>query len=299
MKNNNNLNPNYVTGFADGESCWSVKIVKNNKLKTGWGVLLVFSIELSVKDIHLLNSIQSFFGVGNIGINNIRKTATYSVTSIKDLVEVIIPHFCKYPLITQKRADFELFKAVVELVKAKEHLTMEGINNIVSIKASLNWGLSELLLKYFPNVLPTARPSFAEPDNIDPHWLSGFSEAEGCFDCSIRKSKTHTNGYQILLRFTLVQHLRDYKIINKFWQFFNCGVLGENSSCAVFTVTKLSDIHEKIVPFFVKYPLQGLKLDNFKDFCRIEELMINKHHLTIEGVEEIRAIKERMNKKRV
>lgn len=33
----------------------------------------------------------------------------YEVRSIKELTKVIIPHFDKYPLLTKKRADFELF----------------------------------------------------------------------------------------------------------------------------------------------------------------------------------------------
>ena len=46
-------------------------------------------------------------------------TAVYSVQSIKDLTNVIIPHFMKYPLLTPKRADFLLLKLVVELMKKK------------------------------------------------------------------------------------------------------------------------------------------------------------------------------------
>ena len=49
----------------------------------------------------------------------------YQVSSIKDLA-VIIEHFDKYPLITQKWSDYELFKQAVELIKRKEHLRVEG-----------------------------------------------------------------------------------------------------------------------------------------------------------------------------
>jgi hypothetical protein len=40
----------------------------------------------------------------------------FSVSAISDLTNVIIPHFVKYPLLTQKRADFLLFKLIVELM---------------------------------------------------------------------------------------------------------------------------------------------------------------------------------------
>lgn len=65
-----------------------------------------------------------------------------------------------------------------------------------------------------------------------------------------------------------------------------------------FMVTKLSDITEKIIPFFEKYPLQGLKKLDYLDFKRVAELMQTKSHLTKEGSEQIREIKSGMNRGR-
>lgn len=107
----------------------------------------------------------SLGGVGSIIIGE--DTVRYTVYS-KDLA-VIIDHFDNYPLITQKRADFELFKLAVELINKKEHLTMEGLNKIVSIKASLNKGLNEELQTAFPNVIPASRPIVDLATDIDPN----------------------------------------------------------------------------------------------------------------------------------
>jgi hypothetical protein len=62
----------------------------------------------------------------------------YSVSSIKDLTTIIIPQFEIYPLLNQKAADFILFKQVVELMRKKEHLTLDGIHQIINIKASMS-----------------------------------------------------------------------------------------------------------------------------------------------------------------
>ena len=83
-----------------------------------------FEIGLDNKDIALLKEIQLFFGVGKI--YEYGSMAYYKVTSIKDLA-VIIDHLDKYPLITQKRADYELFKMVILLISQKEHFTIEGL----------------------------------------------------------------------------------------------------------------------------------------------------------------------------
>jgi hypothetical protein len=72
-------------------------------------------------------------------------------------------------LITQKRADYELFKQALELIQNKEHLTNEGIQKIVRIKVSMNLGLSDSLKAFFPNVIPAPRPIVKDQEIPDPH----------------------------------------------------------------------------------------------------------------------------------
>lgn len=64
---------------------------------------------------------------------------------------MIVDHFNNFPLITEKWSDFQLFKAAFELVKSKRHLTLEGLIDIVSIKATMNLDLSEKLKIAFPS----------------------------------------------------------------------------------------------------------------------------------------------------
>ncbi len=63
---------------------------------------------------------------------NIRRIQTFYELAI------IIKHLDKYPLITKKRGDYELFKEAYELIRRQEHLNNEGILKIASLKASLN-----------------------------------------------------------------------------------------------------------------------------------------------------------------
>lgn len=81
-------------------------------------------------------------------------------------MKVIIPHFDQYPLITKKLGDYILFRAVVEFMKNKEHLTMEGLHKIASLKASLNLGLSDKLKRAFPVLDTVARPLVEIPKVI-------------------------------------------------------------------------------------------------------------------------------------
>jgi hypothetical protein len=61
------LNPYFVTGFADGESCFMINVSKDSKNNTGYLVKVTFQIYLHSRDLPLLEEIQNFFnGVGNI-----------------------------------------------------------------------------------------------------------------------------------------------------------------------------------------------------------------------------------------
>lgn len=101
-----------------------------------------FQIVLHCRDLPLLEKIQTFFGgVGTISRSKVRNTASFCVSSIKEINNVIIPHFDKYKLLTKKQIDFELFKSVVELINKGEHLTNEGLIKIIAFKASINTGL--------------------------------------------------------------------------------------------------------------------------------------------------------------
>lgn len=44
---------------------------------------------------------------------------------------------------SKKWGDYKLFKEAFLLIKNKEHLTKEGLKKIISIRASMNLGLSD------------------------------------------------------------------------------------------------------------------------------------------------------------
>lgn len=107
-----------------------------------------------MKDRALLENIRDNLGVGKIHDSG-KNLIQYRIQTSDELA-VLIQHLENYPLITQKKVDFELFKEAYELVIQKEHLNREGILKIVSLKSSINLGLSEQLQDAFPEVRPAA-----------------------------------------------------------------------------------------------------------------------------------------------
>lgn len=295
-KHNLILDPNFITGFVDGEGCFTLSITKSKIVKLGWVIKPRFQISLHAKDLQILKSIQSYFGAGHIHKQGL-EAYQLRIDSIKD-IQVIIDHFDKYWLISQKFGDYLLFKQAYVLWINKEHLTFEGLRKIVAIKASINNGLSEGLKAAFPDVIPVLR---SHRENIminSPQWLAGFACGEGCVMVKIRKSKTSFNAI-IELVFQINQHIRDVQLITCIAEYLNCGKIYKHSKNAVvFKVSKLSDINKKIITFFSKYPILGEKAKDFKDFCFVADIVNKKGHLTKEGLDLICQIKANMKTRR-
>ncbi len=75
------------------------------------------------------------------------------IRSLKEL-QIIINHFDRYPLLSQKLVDYNLFKDAILLIKNKEHLNKEGFRKVLYLKASINLGLSDELKLSFPDIKP-------------------------------------------------------------------------------------------------------------------------------------------------
>ncbi len=173
----------------------------------------------------------------------------------------------------------------------------------MGIKASMNIGLSDKLKISFPasHVYPVDRPLINFEGDFHPNWLTGFTDGEGCFYVNTKKAKTLT-GYQIIMTFLITQHVRDERLLAKIIDYLDCGSIEKVSTrptAVTFVIYKFTDIKDKIIPFFCKYPLQGVKSLDYKDFCKIANLMITKEHLTLEGVKKIKSLKSGMNSSRI
>lgn len=209
-------------------------------------------------------------------------------------------HFKNYPLRTKKFADYWLFHQILDLFNRKAHLTKEGLQQIVNLRASLNKGLSAELNETFPDTISVSRPLVNDQEIKDPYWLGGFGTGEGCFSVGVSKSTLYKTGAQVSMRFSISQHSCDSKLMESLTYYLSCGnyKLHPSRDTGEFIVTKFSSIVDIIIPFFQKYPILGVKALDFVDFCQVAEIIKVKGHLTKSGLEQIISIREKMNTKR-
>ena len=310
LNNRNVLNPWFITGFTDAEGCFSIGIRPDAKLKTKWRVSPAFIIKLHKKDLTILELIKNTLIVGKIRNNGVN-SVQYVVESFKEL-QVILNHFDKYPLVTAKVSDYLIFKECLKIINNGEHLTEKGLLKILGLKSSLNWGLSDKLIKNFKNVTSVNRPEYKFNGISDPFWIAGFTSGDGSFYLKIRKAETEI-GYRVSLIYSFHLHIRELEVLkglcNYFNNYFNIKKQNTLSNEKVYTseennsahlkIENFTDISEKIIPFFDKYPIVGIKSLDFEDFKKVCNIVKSKKHLTPEGVKTILEIKSNMNQNRI
>ena len=94
----------FITGFSDGEGCFSCSVLKSSSYKFGWEVQPIFQIKLHIRDYPLLLRIQhSLGGIGTVSSN--QSSCAFRVKKLSQLIELIL-FFDKYPLISRKRGDY-------------------------------------------------------------------------------------------------------------------------------------------------------------------------------------------------
>ena len=297
LPTSDSLNPWFITGLVDAEGSFSCIIKRNTASRLKWRIEVVFQIGLHTKDLKLLEQIKAYFGdVGVIAKSEANNMCAFRVTSLKQIASAVLPHFAKYPLKTQKGADFQLWLDIVNIMLNVKSLTEDDLQNIVNIRASLNLGLSGVLKAAFPNYIPVTKPSLPEQKVPHPEWMAGFTTGEGCFFLKVNKGR-NKSGIGVQLVFQLAQHLRDALLLESFVAYFNCGRLVRvtEKNWGYFECTKFLDNYEIILEFFKKHPIRGVKGKDFADWMQVAEMIKTGEHLTPEGSKKILEIKSAMN----
>jgi hypothetical protein len=133
-----------VSGFVDGEGCFSINFNLKSKLSLGIEVRPSFSLSQTGDKQNLnlkcLEQFRGFFSCGFIRFSGRDNTWKYECRDLFDIKHKILPHFKNYPLRTKKIKDLELFCLVIELVSSKQHLNESGLMSIIEISYKINSG---------------------------------------------------------------------------------------------------------------------------------------------------------------
>jgi hypothetical protein len=122
--------------------------------------------------------------------------------------------------------------------------------------------------------------------SIKAWYITGLIEGEGCFSVSFNLRKRIKLGIETRPSFSIALNQRDLNLIKQVHTYFSCGAVRYSRSDRTYKyeVRSISDLAEKIIPHFRKYPLQGSKANDFEKFVEIcrcirSNLHLNKKHL--------------------
>ncbi len=134
---------NWITGFTDGEGCFTISIINNPTTRFGKQIFPEFVITQGAKSLSALEKIKKFFDCGSIVLNkrydNHREDLyKFCVRSVLELSEKIIPFFKEFTLRTSKKNDFIIFCKIVTMMCKKKHLSQNGFQNIQTLAGKMN-----------------------------------------------------------------------------------------------------------------------------------------------------------------
>lgn len=132
---------------------------------------------------------------------------------------------------------------------------------------------------------------------LNPHYIVGFVDGEGCFCITLNKNEPRLPEVRLLFEIELRED--DEEILHKIKEALDCGNIYRLDykryqkwrPHVKYKVSNFQDIYSKVIPFFKEYPLQAKKLASFEKFCLAAEIIKTKEHLTADGIAKIQALK--------
>jgi hypothetical protein len=128
----------YISGYADGEGCFTISIAPRATLLVGWEVRPSFSVSQNGDRAEVLQAIETYFGCGSIRPDRSDRTLKWETRRLEDLLERVIPHFERFPLLSGKRYDFDRFASVCQLMAVGAHRSRDGLSEIVELVRMMN-----------------------------------------------------------------------------------------------------------------------------------------------------------------
>ena len=119
-----------------------------------------------------------------------------------------------------------------------------------------------------------------ENPKLDPWYVSGLVEGEGCFTVSFTLRKKLNLGIETRPSFSISLNQRDLELLKRVHEFFGCGAIrySKGDRTYKYESRSVAELVTSIVPHFERYPLHGSKKRDFESFAEICRSVRANHH---------------------
>lgn len=302
MNNKYIFTNDWISGFTQSDGSFLVCFEKQ-KTKIPIRPSPTFNLTQSIDELEMFIALQKYLGIGRVQKN--RNNVTFVVTSLDEIITVLIPLFDKHPVRGSKILPFLIFKEVSLMMKDKKHLTLEGFLQIIDMAYFMNKDTTlrteyskELILKTLSlkfgtlpivNKIKLPEPPVSTPLNLE--FIRGQVDGDGSFNVSFRGDRRRIN-----VNFTVVHELSSISVLNELQQFFNCGsVYKLKTAAARYQVQTVEEILSKIEPIFRNIKFNTIKQTHYEIAIKVCELIKNKGYKNDEDLKTIVDLAWNMN----
>ena len=148
-----------------------------------------------------------------------------------------------------------------------------------------------------PALISKTRAAYEARVPLDPWFVSGLTEGEGCFCISLALRQKLRTGLEIRPSFSLSLNERDLELLRDLQAFFECGWIRQSKTDRTFKfeARAIEDLLNPIIPHFERHPLRGSKAKSFAAFRDVCRMIEQGDHLRRDGVRSIIDIAYEMN----
>ncbi len=148
-----------------------------------------------------------------------------------------------------------------------------------------------------PALISNTRAAYEDRVPLDPWFVSGLTEGEGCFCIALALRKKLRTGLEVRPSFSLSLNEKDLELLRDLQTFFGCGWIRESKTDRTFKyeARSVGDLLDPVIPHFERYPLRGNKAKSFAAFANVCRMIEQGDHLRRDGVREIIDIAYEMN----
>ena len=141
------------------------------------------------------------------------------------------------------------------------------------------------------------RDAYGVEFRLDPWFVTGLAEGEGCFCVSFAVRPRLRIGLEARPSFSLSLNERDRDLLEGLQAFLECGWIRQSRSDRTFKyeVRSVGELTGRVIPHFTAFPLRDVKFRSFQGFARVCEMIEQGDHLRPEGMAEIVRIAYEMN----
>ena len=190
----------WLVGVTDGDGTFHFR-------KTNKGIWsFTFKISQSKYNLRLLYYIKSKLAVGSVSVPDSKdNTAEFRIRKYQHIIQYILPIFDKYPLLTSKHFNYDLFKEAI-LIMANPSLSKEQKDKLITdIKIKSELGIPTDYISPAWLIIGNTVNSVQDAMKVmSKSWLIGFTEAEGSFYIVKKDPQRLTHAFEITQKLDVI-----------------------------------------------------------------------------------------------